>query len=710
MEIVKSKSFKKAIIVLKILDDKRLLVVDKETTVRMMDKDTFELSDGFKAKILHKYYKTNVVAFSNDGQYFASLTSDAKESRLFSAKTKKLISKVDRHQGEASCVGIDPLDRYMFSCGDDGKTFAVDIKSGKLVFILPSHVDTINDISFTKNGNWVAICSYDRKITLFSLVTMTPKPKLKAHAAPVMKVRFLTKNRLVSFDKNSSVIIWNIYSGKIIERLQGVHDTVVQMTTSKDDKFLFLGTALGYVLVYDLDSYELLAPRYIKITSPITGLEFDEEHNHLMVATEDGFIMYYYIYEGEKVLQELLKLKEFDSLQKEAEKNPILKYTQIYDLMSNFWENTLAKAKIALQNGDKAKALLLFKSFEKIPSKNSIIQKTIQDYAEYEKFANFAKSGKFNLAYGLANSYPVYKESKLYKALEERWKKVLVQAQKYILNPREAAKAQEILKPYRGISQKTKLIQELLTKSEVYKRFRDALGQKDFTICSELIKQHKFLKELPEYDILNRYADNLYFKSQQLIHDGDDFKAIKMLRQLAAFEDFREDVTELLKTIEMKQKFLHAIEDENYEFAYDTMAKYEEFEELPEGKKLQERWYKAQLLANSHAVNGDARGVEEALSDFMHITSKTMAIATVFAWCYMVQLEDHARAGASQKEIEEGIKHYMLNFGLQEQIESFYTLFKTKYPESKLTLEHLTQGSMSMWRPAMITRSILEKT
>ncbi len=709
MEIVKSKSFKKAIIVLKILDDKRLLVVDKETTVRMINKDTFELSEGFKAKILHKYYKTNVVAFSNDGQYFASLTSDAKESRLFSAKTKKLISKVDRHHGEASCVGIDPLDRYMFSCGDDGKTFAIDIKSGKLVFTLPSHVDTINDVAFTKNGNWVAICSYDRKITLFSLVTMTSKPKLKAHAAPIMKVKFISKNRLISFDKNSSVIIWNIYSGKIIERLQGVHDTVVQMTTSKDDKFLFLGTALGYIIVYDLDSYELLAPRYIKITSPITALEFDEEHNHLMIATEDGFIMYYNIYEGEDVLRDLLKVKEFDSLQKEVEKNPILKYTNIYDLMSNFWEKTLAKAKIALQNGDKAKALLLFKSFEKIPSKNSIIQKTIMDYGEYEKFATFAKSGKFNLAYGLANTFPVYKESKLYKALEDRWKKVLVQAQKYILNPREAAKAQEILKPYRGISQKTRLIQELLTKSEVYKRFRDALGQKDFTICSELIKQHKFLKELPEYEILNRYADNLYFKSQQLMHSGDDFTAIKMLRQLSAFEEFKEDVIDLLKTIEIKQKFLQSVEDENYEYAYDIMAKYEDFLELPEGKKLQEKWYKDQMLANAFAANGDARGVEKTLKEYLHISSKSVAVATIFAWCYMVQLEDKARSGASQKDIEQGIKNYMLNFGLQEQIENFYTLFKAKYPDSKLTLEHLTQGSMSMWRPAMITTSILEK-
>ena len=47
--------------------------------------------------------------------------------------------------------------------------------------------------------------------------------------------------------KTFAVIIWNMYTGKVIDRLQGIHDDVRQITTSKDDEFLFLGTALGYV-------------------------------------------------------------------------------------------------------------------------------------------------------------------------------------------------------------------------------------------------------------------------------------------------------------------------------------------------------------------------------------------------------------------------------------------------------------------------------
>ena len=708
MKVVKNKGINKAVILLKLLDDGRLVVIDNETTIRFMSNDDLSIIDGFKVNIKHKYYKASVVAFSNDGEYFASLTADRKASKFYNTKTKKLLAEVDRHHGEASCVGVDPLNRYMFSCGDDGKTFAIDVKSGKLAFTLPVHVDTVNDIAFSKNGNWVATCSYDKKISIFSLVTMAAKTKLKAHAAAVTKMRFINKNRLISVDKNSSAIIWNMYTGKVIERLQGIHDDITQIVTSKDDEFLFIGTALGYILVYDLKTYELLSPKYIKIASPITALAFDDVNHQLIIGTDDGFIMYYNIYEGEEKLKIMLQNKQFEQIQKEADANPILAYTQIYGLVSNLWENTLEKAKIALQNNNKDKAILLFNTFKNIPSKNKIMQKTIADYAEFSKFSTFAKEGKLALAYSLSNTYPAYKDSKIYKALEDRWKKAFAQAQKYALDPKGTEKAKEILKPYRGISEKTKLIQELLTQGEVYKHFRNAIGQKDFTICFELIKQHKFLKEFPEYDILMKYADTLYIKSQELLNSNDTHSAVKMLRILAVFDDFKEEVKDMMLAIDSKQKFFAAIDAKDEATAYNLMTEYEELEETPQGEKLQSKWYEDQAKANTYAVNGDALNAQKVLTPYMKISSKITAIATIFAWCYMVQLEDNARDNVAQYEIENGIKNYMLNFGLQEQIENFFILFKEKYPSTKLSLEHLTQGSLTMWRPSMIVTSIME--
>ena len=708
MEIIQTKGFNHAIILLKILDDGKLLVVDKQTTIRFMDREKFSMLSGFKVNITHKYYKTSVVAFSNDGEYFATLTADAKASRLYNAKTKKLVTELNRHQGEVSCVGIDPFCRYMFSCGDDGKTFAIDMKSGKLIFTLPVHVDTVNDIAFSENGNWVATCSYDKKISLYSLVSMSPKAYLKGHSAAIIKMKFLTNHRLISVDKNSSAIIWNLKNGRIIERLQGIHDEIKQICTDKDDQFLFVGTALGHVLVYDLNTYEILEPRYIKITSAITAMEFDKEKNQLLIGSDDGFVYTYDIYEGLEQLKEYLKGKEFDLMQKKVVENPILKTTEIYKLIDNLWEVTLKKARVALQKQDKEKAMLLFKQFITVPSKKRIIQKTLQEYAEFPKFEKFVKEQKFALAYGLANAYPAYKESGLYRALEKKWKSDCQKAQKYVLNPKTVERAKEVFAPYRGISEKSKLMQELLIKGDIYKRFHIAMGQKDFVSCSELIKHHPFLKEVSEYELLMNYADSLYIKINAFIHDGDTHSAIKMLRTLSAFDDFKEEAKELAKGIDTKQKFFTAIENENYNIAYEMMGNMEELEDTKDGQILHNRWQEDQIKANECAVRGDAICAQKVLESYMSIRSKILAIATLYTLCYIVQIEEALDTGKPQHDIENGIKNYILYFGVIEHIENFFLEFKEKYPSTKLNLEQLKHGSLNMWRPTMIVESIFD--
>jgi len=708
MKVVQSKSLKSPVILLQMLEDGNLLTVDVGTTVRFLKINDLSLVEGFKVGVKHLRYTTSVVAFSKNVEFFALLSADCKETKLYSVNTKKCLATIDRHHGEVSCVGIDPLSRYVFSCGDDGKTFAIDMKTGKLVFTLPVHVDTVNDIAFSENGNWVATASYDRKISLFSLVTMTANDKLKGHSAPVMKLHFFKKNKLLSIDKKSSAIIWDVYTGKVLKRLEGIHDDVVSITTSANDQFIFLGTKLGYIILYDAETYELLSSKYIKITSPITKITFDKENNHLIIGTEDGFIMFYDIYEGVDTLKEMLQKKQFHEVQKEAEENPVLAYTDIYHLMCNFWDKTLEKAKSALQNNDQKKALLLLDNFKHIPSKNKVIQKLLRDYSEFDKFLNYAKSGKLSLAYSLANSYPIYKESKVYKSLEERWKKTFLLAQKHTLELRGADEAKRILAPYRGITEKTKLIQELLTQGEVYKRFKDSIGQKDFKICFELIKNHPFLREFPEYDVLIDYGDSLYIKSQQLVIDGDTHAAIKILRILSDFSDFKDEVNELMDEITFKQKFFNAIENEDIISAYNMLARSDDLQDTPDGKKLQAEWNEDLNRANTFAVEGDTEGTEKALQKYVKISSKTTAVATIFSLCYMVQLENAVAQKVSKYKIENGIKNYMLHFGDLEQIESFVAIFKSTYPDSKINIELLTKGSLVMWRPSMIVSSILD--
>ncbi|MDA3908953.1 MAG: hypothetical protein PF437_07675 [Sulfurimonas sp.] len=708
MQAIKEINFKEAIIRIKILDDGKLLVVDSKTVVRFLDIDTLSTISGFKGGISHIRFKNQVVDFSSDASNFVVLNESCSEALLFDAKSKKIITKVDRHHGEVTCVAIEPKNKYMLSCGDDGKSYGIDIKSKKIAFTLPVHIDAVNDIAFSENGQWVATASYDKKIQIFNMTMMARKHRLIGHADPVMKVHFLSKDRLVSIDKKSSAIIWDYYTGKVITRLEGIHDDVLHITTDADGKFLFLGTQLGYIIVYELESYKMLSKKYIKLSSAITALNFDKNSEQLIVGTQNGDLLFYSIYEGVDFIKEQLQVKGYEAIQKYVEKNPLLSYTKIYQLVLTLWETTMKKAKLSLEEGDKQTAINLFKHFKNIPSKNSMMQKVMLEYEEFDKFAQFVKQGKLALAYSLALKHPMYQDSKIYRSLEAGWKKTFASAQKYAIDPKGADIAREMLAPYRGITQKTKLIQELLAKSEVHKRFRIAIGQKDFKIAFELIKQHPFLKEFTDYETLMSYADSLYINSQKLLQVGDAHSAIKILRILVDFSDFTEDVKELMRDIENKQKFYNAIEEDDLIAAYNLLATNDDLQESEDGKILQKEWNDDLVKANEHALDGNVKQLNEVLKKYMKISSKNNDLANIYGWCYMAQLEHAVESKKEQAVIENGIKNYILYFGLQDQIESFFHIFKQRYPRSKLTLELQTKGSINMWRASMIVKSILD--
>jgi hypothetical protein len=710
MKDIKHINFKFPIILLKILDDDKLIVVDNKTTVRYLNKENLKVLSGFKGNIEHDRIKQRVVAFTTTGSHFSSLSADCKEARLFNAITKKTIAKMTRHQGEVSTVTIDPLNRYMFSGGEDGKTFAVDLKTGKLAFTLPHHADTINEIAFSNNGNWCVTVSYDRKVGVFNIATMTPKQKLKVHASPVMKAIFITPGKFLTIDKNSTAIVWDTYSCKILARLSGVHDDVREVTVSSDGRFLFMGTELGHIIVYDVENYTQIARSYLKYSSPVSALEFDDKNNHLIIGIESGDIYFYDIYEGQAALKPLLQDKKYDEIYKASDANPFLVYTQPYKLVDSLWEKTLEKVKLLLEKGDKTKAEALLKSFKNIPSKNTLIQRLINEYKDLDKFTNLVKQGKYPLAYSMVGSNPVLKETNVYRAMEKRWQKTFVEAQKLSLTPNGGMeRAKDLLSPYRGISEKTKHIQELLTEGKAYKLFKKYIAKKDFKMVFEMMKHYPFLNEFPERELVENYGVSLYVKAQKLIKADNTTEALQLLRILIDFKDFAEEAEELRNDIENSMLFNEAIENNDMVTAYRLLDNTDSLQETEKGKELFEKWSLSLEKANESAAVGEVSGVQEALKEYMDISSKHMSIGSVIAWSYISQLERAVKQKKDQAYIEKGVKNYILHFGLRDEIESFYNIFKMYYRDSKLNLEMLHKGSMKMWKPSMIVDSILDE-
>ena len=550
MEPLKKSSFHKPIIFTKILKDSGLVLVDDESKVYCIDIDSFEIKDTFSSNIKHSRYETKIVDFSADGSSFVSLSADNKSIFLLDTQTKKTKNIQNRHQGEMSCVAIDPKNRYLFTAGEDGKIFALNIQTDKIAFNLPVHVDTVNDIAFSNNAQWVATASYDKKISLYNIAMMKMKFRLKAHKAPVLKVHFLSEYRLFSIDKDSVGIIWNMHDSKVIKRVEGIHDDVTQITTNGEENLLFLGTKLGYVLVYDMNTYELIDRRFIKLNSTITSLSFNAKNNNLIVGTSAGDLYLYDIYYGHEYIKELLLDKKYKEVEEFIREKQLLKYTPAYQNIVILWEKTLKVAKDFLAKNEKEKALQVFGSFLDIPSKKQYVDKLFVEYEEFDKFMLFVSQSKYSLAYSLANKHPIYKETNAYKSMELQWKKDFLLAQKILLKTKSSEKVKEVLAKYRGVSEKTKLIQDLLLNAKAYERFKDLYAKKDYKACFKLINLHPFLKEYKEYQLLKDESDNIYIQSQKLLQKGDKHAALKLLQILLDFEEFHDDARDMIAEIQ----------------------------------------------------------------------------------------------------------------------------------------------------------------
>lgn len=704
---VKKSSFEEAVIYLKFLDSKTVVSIDTATTIRYFDTNNLTLKDECKMLVLHHRYSTEVVSLSSTATYLASITQDAKEARLYDIKHKKVVASLDRHQGDISCVGIDPQDKYMFSCGDDGGIFGVDIKTGQLALTLPRHLDIVLDIAFSSDGNLVATGSYDKNISIFNLATKLPKGKIKVHSAPVVKVHFLDNNRLFSIDKKYSAYVWDVNTLKAVGKFPDIHDDITSVTTGYNNNFIFFGTRLGYILVYDINKYKLISRRYIKFDRLVSALAFNETTNELVVATEDGELLVYNIFQGEDEFIEIIKEKRYSAMLSYIEKNPLLKYTKVSIAFDALWAKTIKNAKEFLQNSDKASAIKLFESFNSIPSKRQFAQKLIEEYSEYDKFLILIKQNKLALAYALANQHPIYKETKVYKEMELQWEKTLILAKKYLLDTKLSHMAQEIFLPYRGISEKTILIQELVLNMRVYKRFRTAISQKEFKVSFELIKQNPFLKDFPEYNALIKYSDSLYMRAQTLLNNGDTHAAIKVFRILLDFDDFKDEVKQIITEIENRHKFFNAIETHNDLLSYAILDISPSLQDTEDGKKLQQQWDDDFIKASLFAQETDIDAMKKILDKYIKIRSKNSSIATVFSILHLAQIKNIMNGEGDQKIVESGIKNYLLYYGLTEPIKELFLLFQAQYPESKLNIDSQVYGDMSRWRPSMAVDTIL---
>jgi len=705
MQATKTIPLQSAIVTLKKLSNNNLIVMDKNGDLRCLDTRSFKTLSGFKTKVKQERSWGNHMSVCASGKYAACVVPHSNKAAVYDVAKKKLLYTTSGHKGDLESVCVDDNNHYIVTGGTDGKTNVHNLETNRIVYTFPPRADYISAIDI--NSVWVVSSAYDKTISVLNLSTMQTPTLLRGHKAVVVQMKLLSNMRMISADVEGNIFLWNLKTSERIQRFQKCNDDITCLSVSEDERFLFVGTKLGSVDLYEIVTARLLKHNYIKESTKVCSLCVLDNKSEIAVGLKSGELKFYALIPNEESLLKRLKAKEYFGIYEEAEANPLLHYSPVYIQLEIIWKSVFEKANKMLELNQSSNAQVILEPFKKVPSKTQLIQSLFSDYKVFNKFKVYVKDKKYFLAYPLAQQKPQFKQTAAYALMENEWHVQFNKAKVCILEKEGEEKVRKLLQDFKGISEKSVLMQELFKQRTAYMLFRKKLAQKDYVSIFSLLQKCPFIKEFDEYNKLNEYADTTYIKAQKALDKKEYAKVVEYASILLHFPDFKEDADAMLANAKVLKKFLFAYEEGDVSSMYSMMGENPFLIELPEAKALEEDWSEHLILAEKFAAKADVVNVIASLEDFFEIKAKYLPIALVMQQVYLAQMYRAVRSSKAVPIVKNSIKQYLVFFGEDDFIEAFVEHF-CKHHKEKFDISRLQKGNINMFRPFMIIPNIVK--
>ncbi len=639
---------------------------------------------GFKTNYAQENGFRHTQFISYDLRYIALCKQKTNQAVIMDTVNKKVLYAASKNSGEIETIYIDVQNKYLVTGGMDGRTYMYDLKTGHFLYNLPSHADYVTAITMTNTTQLIATGSFDGKISVTNINTLKNAIKLLGHNAAIIGIEFLNKGKLVSADKNGGLIIFDFNQQKIHKRLESSPDEITAIKVDPNRDFLFVGSKLGRISVYDLKTESLLTHSLHKFSSPITDISI-AKNNLLIVGFKSGMIFKNKLIDEEKYMK-MYDAGEYAGIYKELEKSPFVIFSLAYEKVESKWEASfqIAKDYLADRKNEEAKTILI--PFESVPKKKTLIRMLLNDFEEFNKFKSLVEMRRFALAYSLVLKYPLLEETKEYRMMENEWKRNFNKAQDIILDPRSDSAVSELFKDFKGIPSKTKQIQQLMKDKTIFNMFKKRTDAKNYKEVLALANQYPFLKELDAYKQFLKIANAAQVSLTKAMASLDYSKAREYIGLLESFEEYAQSAEEAKRELSLLiqltgycqsndiKKLFEITDSLNYEIELDCI------------KKLQAKWNATLDHANSLAAKGDVVGVINSFGEYFKIDSKSDLIKKTILSAYRKKIEYFMqKAGKEDERTKLSIKNKILSLenllGTTEELVSLDLAFKMFYGE-----------------------------
>ncbi len=669
MKISRQFDLKESVHTLQLLNDGKLACLDVMNSFRVFDLDEFKLLDGFKSKLPPTVPYVNNMAISPDGNYLSFYNKDLKEVSVLDRNSRKFIHSIINHPGGVETVTFSQDSKYLITGGMEGRLYMWSVATGKKVDTLSHHSDAVLAITSNDTGRWVATAGYDKVIKVFNRSFRKNHYKLISHQFAVTTVTFLSDQRLLSTDKDGTVLIWDIVKSNVIARLPKFDSHITAVCIDKEENFLYVAGIGGMVGLYHLKEQRLLKIDFLKQLAGVTQMQFDDERNLLIFGLSNGHIPIYELSSENKAFTELMQAKDFHACYTMAEENPLLCYSDEYASLEKLFTRVYEHAKNLLRSDKTAEAKELLKSFTASSEKRLIVQKLFNDFTLFNTFQNAIRNKKYMMAYSLAEEYPSLKETPEYEKMEDEWRKVLVVVRKIINEKSSEEKIKQLFKPFMGVPGKNLIIKTLYTNRNVFTLFRKHLKEKDYFNAFKLASGHSFIEELEEYENLLKIGDMFQEKTQDTFNDGGYYDSVKLCDTLSYFPAHKEFAENLKVRANIYAETMQYYAEKKFAAVYNMIEEHPYLENAKIADDIEEEFLDYYEKAENYAAVGNVAAVKQVMERFSKIKSKQPSIYHMIKIAYWAQIEQAAKAKAPDTALKKAFERYEKFFGYDSMLE-----------------------------------------
>jgi len=669
--------------------DGKVGIIDKLNTFRIYDANDFKLLGGFKVSLPENNPLENSIAISPKGTYLAIAIKGKNKTTIWKIKEKKLLHTLGWHKGEVLCVNFDFDENYLLTGGMDGRAYLWSVELGKMVTSLPPHPDYVISGAFSKNSLWTATGSYDKMLNVTNISSMNISFRKKSHRGAITQIKFLKHQRMVSGDKTGELIVWDYTKGKVISRLQSVADMVIDFDFDENEEFMFVITKDKNVYLYDLKNYELISEKFIKINELPSSISYVAENSTLWIGTLGGSVYIFDIYEDNKKLSNAILKKDYAQAYEIVKQNPFLIRTEDYQSLEKTWEKTITAAYKLMEQAQYDKARQLLTPFLAVPQKRTIIQNILNDFSEFEKFKTAVIKGKYPLAYSLATKYPSFRDTAYYKKIESDWKKVFNKAKELIRIKGKEDRVRQLLAPFRGVSQKTPLIQSLFNDKQLFSLFRSFLMKRKFEEFFRLVEKYPFLYETPEYEQALKFGERLKDAAIKSLKNGKFKESMEYAEMLKKFPKYKEEAEDFIKKSNLYSSFLNALANKEYDLVEKMVSENAFLEDSDDYLMFKRMTTDKFKQAEKEALSGNIDKVSTILNDLLHSSIYKHRAEQIIKSAYLNQL---LNAVKDKEKIQKGVNNYISYFGYDNEIEDI--IKKAKFYKTEPIIKSLEKSRL----------------